>query len=749
MNVIRCQKCSAPMPASVRFCSTCGYSLTPQSNFPTFLASSSAHEVSSSTDNEAMISDIAEYNTSVMSAAHINAVSDMVDYKTSIMPAENEMSDTNISECSTNILGDDSKTVVPPVMQYKQNVQLDENNIDYKTIMAVDENPTLEADIVEYKTGLMSAESHGATSANVSEQKEEQPPLNVHSYAGYAEAGDDTRPLIDADSSAGDDNYVTYDAYRTYSAQEQGECSHVAEVPKPWSKKDEDDNALTVPGLFARLDPTTNPADIKAAANLPLDLAVPRVEHHLPAHAEYRQPQPAQQAFSAYAPPFRPAAITPRRNGPQRRPFYKRYFFISTGLLLLISFIALITTYSYLLRARSAPAAVLPPALTANATNAIPGGSIVIQGVHFIPGGIVAIKADGVQLAQNVSPTTASAALALSALSQYASPTVQADGTFEATITLPKNWSPGNHEIAADEQANGKTVSAQINVVVHAPAASATPVVPTPTPHATTYPTPTPTLQPTPTPKLIPTPTPIPVVQPPCLSVNSSVLNFNATVGGNSPVPQTITLINKCGAGAWSARSDVAWLTANSPHGNNIAAHGTINVSIGASSIKLAANTYSGHIVFSAGSSHVTVTVTLTVIQPITACIKVNPASLSFSSVSAQEPAAQTILVTNCGSAGTVSAVVSTSFTSHPLASAKGTPVPLTPGLHNGTSWLTASAGGPLAEAGTLSISVNANRAAANLGPGIYTSSIAITVKTKGGKADTHMVNVTFTVHSA
>ncbi len=742
MNVIRCRKCSAPILASVRFCSTCGYSLAPQNDLPTFFANPSAHEVSSSTDNETVVSDIAEYNTNVIPAAHMNTASDTVDYKTSIMPAENEISDADIAEHSTNILGDDNKTIVPISMQYKQNATLDENatvdedSIDYKTIIAADESSTLEADIIEYKTGIMSVDGHGATSANVSGQKEEQAPRNVHRYAGYAEADDDTRPLTDADSNVGNHNYDTYDADRTYSAdqQEQGERAHVAEAPKPWSEKEED--ALTVPGLFARLNPTTNPAGLKPVANLP------RVERHLPAQAEYKQPdmQPVQQAFSVYAPPFRPAAITPRRSGPQRRPFYKRYLFISTSILLLISFIALITTYSYLLKARSAPAAVLPPALTANATNAFPGGSMVIQGVHFIPGGTVAIKADGVQLAQNASPTTASVALALSALSQYASQTVQADGTFEATITLPKNWSPGNHEIAADEQANGKTVSAQINVVVHAPVASATPVVPTPTPHTATYPTPTP--------KPIPTPTPIPVVQPPCLSVNSGVLNFNATVGGNSPAPQTITLINKCGAGAWSARSDVAWLTANSPHGNNIAAHGTINVSISASSTKLAANTYSGHIVFSAGSSHVTVTVTLTVTQPITACIKVNPASLSFSSVSAQEPAAQTILVTNCGSAGTVTTAVSPSFTSHPLTLANGTQVSLTPGLHNGTSWLTASAGGALAEAGTLSINVNANHAAANLGPGIYTSSIAITVKTKDGKADTQTVDVTFTVHS-
>ena len=741
------------MLASARFCSACGDFLSPQNDHPTFL-------IASSDELATFVSDAAERDISIMPANNVNIVAKALDYKTSAMSTGNETVASDISEYDTNMLRNNSTKAASDSINYKTSAMPDENatieagdvsyrtsaisdenatieagDVNYQTSAIPDGNATLEGDIASYRTGLMPDVIADKDAINIARQKKES--VQTYNYEGFAESDDVTHPLTDFAPHGGDANYDTYAARGAYG---QGEPAVVTEPPAGWLKKDGDESALTVPGLFAQLKPASNPS-LK-----PVGSPLPVAASNLP-RAERRQPEPVPYVKKAYAPPFRPAAINSRAIAPgASKPFYKRYIFLATAILLLVSFITLTMTYAYLTRARSAPA--LPPTLAANTTNAFPGGSITIQGSHFIPGGTVTIKADGVLLAHNTSPTTAGLGMVLalynSSQSTSQAPIVQADGSFETTVTVPKDWSAGNHEISAEEQADGKTVSTKINVVINAQ----TPVVPTPTPQTTAYPTPQATAHPAPTPQVTIYPTPKPLPTPayvaPCLSVSNNTLNFNATVGGNSPAPQTITLMNKCGAGTWSARSDATWLTANTPaNGSAIAAHGTVNVSISAANGTLAAKSYTGHIVFSAGSSQATVTVTQTITQSITACIKVDPASLSFSGTSAQEPAAQTILVTNCGSAGTVAVTVSTSSTSHGLASTNGSQT------YNGAGWLTASPGGPLAEAGTLSISVTANRAATNLSAGVYTSSITITMKTKDGKTDTHMVNVTFAVHSA
>ncbi len=242
------------------------------------------------------------------------------------------------------------------------------------------------------------------------------------------------------------------------------------------------------------------------------------------------------------------------------------------------------------------------------------------------------------------------------------------------------------------------------------------------------------------------TPTAVPAPPAQCLHVSKPALNFSTTSGGNAPAPQTIMLSNACTTGAWSIRWDTPWLSASPVYNSTV--NGVTPVVINVASANLAANSYTGHIVFISGASKATVTVNLTVAQPATttttaatSCIKLDQHSLSFSAPPQQNPAPQVIMVTNCGSDGTVAANVSTSYISRSLPSAQSNQPP-----HSyGTNWLTTSPGGQLAAGNTLPIHVNVTA----LGPGVYTSSIAITITTSDGKIDTHIVNVTFTVQGS
>ena len=282
------------------------------------------------------------------------------------------------------------------------------------------------------------------------------------------------------------------------------------------------------------------------------------------------------------------------------------------------------------------------------------------------------------------------------------------------------------------------------------PATAQTPPVvatsnPTMNPTSVVSPTPVATATIYSTSSLMPTPIVTAAPPPACLHVNMHGLSFNATVGGNAPAPQTITLSNSCTTAAWSVKWDAPWLSASPVYSGTV--NGATPVVIHVASANLAAHSYTGHVVFSAGPSHTTVTVTLTIAPPITAivaCIKLDQNNLNFSAPAQQNPAPQSIMVTNCGSTGTVTATVSTSYVSQPLPSKQANNQP--PMQHNnGTNWLTTSPGSQLAAGNTLPMQVNVT----TLGPGVYTSSIAITITTSDGKMDTHTVNITFTVQGA
>ena len=130
--------------------------------------------------------------------------------------------------------------------------------------------------------------------------------------------------------------------------------------------------------------------------------------------------------------------------------------------------------------------------------------------------------------------------------------------------------------------------------------------------------TPTPVITPTPvvtpTPIITPTPVVTPAVAPAvCPTVNSGALTFNAVEGGTAPGTQSLTVSNGrgCGAGEWSAKSNVSWLGV-SPGSGTLAANGSASLSINTSTAGLAPGGHTGHISFSPGQAIVTVTLNIT-----------------------------------------------------------------------------------------------------------------------------------------
>jgi hypothetical protein len=103
-------------------------------------------------------------------------------------------------------------------------------------------------------------------------------------------------------------------------------------------------------------------------------------------------------------------------------------------------------------------------------------------------------------------------------------------------------------------------------------------------------------------------------IQASCFKATPTSLAFTSTVGAADPAPQTVT-INACGqASKWSATTsdNSAWLSVK-PTSGAIAQNGTQDITVAATSQKLAAGSYQGQIVLSNGSAQVTIPVTLTI----------------------------------------------------------------------------------------------------------------------------------------
>ncbi len=212
----------------------------------------------------------------------------------------------------------------------------------------------------------------------------------------------------------------------------------------------------------------------------------------------------------------------------------------------------------------------------------------------------------------------------------------------------------------------------------------------------------------------------------PCLQASSTALPFTATQGQGDPAPQTVTLTN-CGPnGSWSATTvnNSPWLTI-SPANSSLSAGAVQSVTISASIVGLRAGTYSDSIDFalltSSGGTRQTVTVTLTV-QPPPPCISASPGSLAFAGTQGQaDPAAQTVMLTNCGADGSWTASAT-----------------------NG--WLAINpASGTLSATASQRVSVGVSLA--GLKAGTYTDTITFAITTSTG-TNQATVSITLTVQS-
>ncbi len=103
-------------------------------------------------------------------------------------------------------------------------------------------------------------------------------------------------------------------------------------------------------------------------------------------------------------------------------------------------------------------------------------------------------------------------------------------------------------------------------------------------------------------------------VQAGCLKVTPATLNFTASMGGNNPAAQTLTL-NNCGAvGNWSeSTTGGAWLLV-SPAGGNLNKGANQSIIVSATLANMKAGTYQGQIVFKNGAAQAVVNVIFTVI---------------------------------------------------------------------------------------------------------------------------------------
>lgn len=217
---------------------------------------------------------------------------------------------------------------------------------------------------------------------------------------------------------------------------------------------------------------------------------------------------------------------------------------------------------------------------------------------------------------------------------------------------------------------------------------------------------------------------------PTCLTATTSTLNFSAAAGGTAAA-QTATIANgaTCSAGTWSVASDAAWLLVNG--GGQIATGGSANATVNISTTGLAAGDHTGHLTFSAnGSNPAIVTVNLTIQVP--PCLTADQRALTFSGdvgSSPRNPASQTIVVTNCGPAGTITAAT------------------------GGAGWLTVTGGGQTnAGAQTVftaqALCLNPTTRSLLL-PAVantYTTTVTFTITAADGTKANYPVTVTFNV---
>ncbi len=331
-----------------------------------------------------------------------------------------------------------------------------------------------------------------------------------------------------------------------------------------------------------------------------------------------------------------------------------RYSLLGTCGVLIVAIAVLLTIPLFKTEAQVSKVLGSPALAAVNASSVFPGGSVTLRGSGFTPGATVTLASDGDPLAQNDGQMLASlsslASTTMNSLSQKAllDTNVQANGTFEVIILIPQTWQAGStHKIQAAESDGGKT--AFMNVTVLAQPISK----PTPKPATNPNPVPTPATNPNPASQSVadqnpvaqpvanqnPTPTPIVTNEQPtpasgpdlksfCLSVSENTLSFDATIQGNNPDNQIVSLRNDtaCESGDWSASTDASWLNISADKGH-LASGDNTRMSIGASIYNLKPGSYTGHIELHPGSEVITVSLR---VQLLPTCLDTKFDRISF-----------------------------------------------------------------------------------------------------------------------
>ena len=373
----------------------------------------------------------------------------------------------------------------------------------------------------------------------------------------------------------------------------------------------------------------------------------------------------------------------------------------------------------------------LAPTLALSGSADVAAGDLLhLNGGHFIPGNSVTCVLDGSIVLSHASlpypisgAHTMTNALLLAQQSNATTLTqtqetgttiiVGSDGTFSVTFVVGPDWKIGQHTIRATEAFSPRSATTTFNVSGN----GQTPDTPTSTPTVTVTTTPTSTSTVTPT---------TTATKPGLSAITPNVISFGPFSEGSTQTTSTQVLLNTAGTGLlnWTATWDTAqagWLQLNALSGQ-IQEPGTQTLIVSATVGALKAGTYNATILFSSDGQNgqkLSLPVSLTVQA---GCVKASPNTLNFvGTIGANNPAAQTVTLNNCGAAGNWTAATT------------------------GSSWLIVSpTGGNLNTGATQNILVSTLLANLKSGPGTYQGQITFT----NGPAHA-VVNVVLTVQPA
>lgn len=378
---------------------------------------------------------------------------------------------------------------------------------------------------------------------------------------------------------------------------------------------------------------------------------------------------------------------------------------------------------------------VLAPGLSlSGSTNVEQGGTLTLDGNHFIPGSSVTLTLDDTiplyfssrnfpmqsafseSAAMQILSTDSPQAMQLPLSNNIVS--VGGDGTFAVTIKVNPDWAIGEHTIKASETLTHRSANLVFTIYLAGT---------TPTPVTTGTPSASPSVNATPSPTAMLTPTATTTL--PGLScVNPSSLSLGpVTQGYNQPVSAQITLCTSgTGAVNWTATWDqntAPWLQLDHTSGQ-ITAPGQTQINVSAHASNLAPGSYPVTLSFTSQPDNTTKSLPISLTVQA-GCVTGNPNSLSFSGVAnVSDPGVQTVTITNCGPLGTWSASTQ---------------------MNTGTNWLFVSPTANTLNAGaTNNVTITASNLKTQLASGTYTGSV--TFKIGSG---TFIVNVTLTVTPA